>query len=489
MRTVKVDDKSVKPANDMRVRTIRCLVLVFCLVYAYFFQGGGWGQNSRFDLTRAIVEKGTFEISSYASNTGDLGLRDGKVYSNKSPGMSLLAAPVYAVLLSVDGFFGIDPRSGPAVNLNAHILTFFLVGLPSALLIGLVCAFFLDARMPLGTSVFLSAAFGLGTLVFPWAGVLNAQSLLAFLLFLAWFCIRRRQYLWVASAAMGVASFTDYIALPVVGMFVLWGICLVWRDWRSIGTLLLGPVIAVLCLMLVQSIACGGVFSTSYSAQNPYFRNDGLFLGVFDWPDLRRVYWLTLHPFRGLLFCCPALIPGFLGVIRLATKRELFVGHNLTAIGVMVYFLVFNLCFNGWTGGWGIGPRYLLPAVPFIFVMVTHVWRSLRLASLILMPISVVYMFAVTAVQVMIPSPNRGVAIAVNPVFESIILLVRGKVSISTQHMLDYCPTPGAPESWNHWDSYNLGEVLGLGGIYSLIPLVTVLVLCIYIQARSHSNT
>jgi hypothetical protein len=43
------------------------------------------GQNSRFDLTRAIVEKGTFEISSYASNTGDLGLRDGKVYSNKSP--------------------------------------------------------------------------------------------------------------------------------------------------------------------------------------------------------------------------------------------------------------------------------------------------------------------------------------------------------------------------------------------------------------------
>jgi hypothetical protein len=153
--------------------------------------------------------------------------------------MSLLAAPVYAVLLSVDGFFGIDPRSGPAVNINAHIITFFLVGLPSALLVGLVCAFFLDARMPLGTSLLLSAAFGLGTLVFPWAGVLNVQSLLAFLFFLAWSCIRRRQYLWVASTAMGVAIFTDYIALPVVGMFVLWGICLVWRDWRSIGTLLL----------------------------------------------------------------------------------------------------------------------------------------------------------------------------------------------------------------------------------------------------------
>ena len=348
----------------MRVRTIRCLVLVFCLVYAYFFQGGGWGQNSRFDLTRAIVEKGTFEISSYASNTGDLGLRDGKVYSNKSPGMSLLAAPVYAVLLSVDGFFGIDPRSGPAVNLNAHILTFFLVGLPSALLVGLVCVFFLDAGLGGRSSLLLAVAFGLGTLIFPWAGVLNSQSPLAFLLFFAWYAIARGKHIWLASIAMGVALFTDYTSLPVVGMFVLWGIYLGQRDLRSICVLLMGPASSLICLLLIQAVVYGDIFASSYTAQNPYFSDERLYLGMFDWPDLRRVYWLTLHPFRGLLFCCPALIPGFCGVIRVVTKRELLTSRNLTAIAVMVYFLALNTCFNGWTGGWGIGPRYLIPAVP-----------------------------------------------------------------------------------------------------------------------------
>ena len=35
----------------------------------YFFAGGGWNQNSQFDLTRAIVERHTFAIDAYAGNT------------------------------------------------------------------------------------------------------------------------------------------------------------------------------------------------------------------------------------------------------------------------------------------------------------------------------------------------------------------------------------------------------------------------------------
>ena len=126
MTPEKSDDACECSGKHTPFSTIRSLVVLFCLVYAYFFQGGGWGQNSRFDLTRSIVEQGTFEISSYSWNTGDLGVRDGKTYSNKSPGMSLLAVPVYAALLSVEGFLGLDPSSGLAVNVNAHVVTFFL---------------------------------------------------------------------------------------------------------------------------------------------------------------------------------------------------------------------------------------------------------------------------------------------------------------------------------------------------------------------------
>ena len=30
------------------------------------------------------------------------------------------------------------------------------------------------------------------------------------------------------------------------------------------------------------------------------FTQHGLLFGVFDWPQLERLYWLTFHPFRGL---------------------------------------------------------------------------------------------------------------------------------------------------------------------------------------------
>ncbi len=70
-------------------------VLVFG-VYAYFYQGGGWNQNSRFDLTRAIVEQGTACIDAYEFNTGDKARVEGRYYCDKAPGVSFLAVPVYA---------------------------------------------------------------------------------------------------------------------------------------------------------------------------------------------------------------------------------------------------------------------------------------------------------------------------------------------------------------------------------------------------------
>src|SRR5438309_6841796 len=71
------------------------LGLLTFVVYAYFFAGGGWNQNSQFDLTRAIVERHTLAIDAYASNTGDISRHGGHVYANKAPGLSFLAAIPY----------------------------------------------------------------------------------------------------------------------------------------------------------------------------------------------------------------------------------------------------------------------------------------------------------------------------------------------------------------------------------------------------------
>src|ERR1035441_2624081 len=76
------------------IRTRALLIGAVVLVaYVYFYQGGGWNQNSRFDLVRAMVELGTLRIDAYRENTGDKAFANGHYYSDKAPGLALLAEP------------------------------------------------------------------------------------------------------------------------------------------------------------------------------------------------------------------------------------------------------------------------------------------------------------------------------------------------------------------------------------------------------------
>ena len=79
-------------------------VLFFCS-YGYFFQGGGWNQNSKICLVRSIVHDRTVTIDSCRedaadmefANAGDWSYYGGHYYSNKSPGHAFLAVPSFMV--------------------------------------------------------------------------------------------------------------------------------------------------------------------------------------------------------------------------------------------------------------------------------------------------------------------------------------------------------------------------------------------------------
>src|ERR1700686_3469053 len=62
------------------------LGVALLISYAYFYQAGGWNQNSRFDLVRALTEHRTLRIDGYDQNTGDKAVVNGHVYSDKAPG-------------------------------------------------------------------------------------------------------------------------------------------------------------------------------------------------------------------------------------------------------------------------------------------------------------------------------------------------------------------------------------------------------------------
>ena len=87
------------------------IALVVFISYAYFYQAGGWNQNSRFDLLRAILDQHTLRIDAYHSNTKDKALFQGHYYSDKAPGVVLLAIPAVAALRPLLRWAGVDPRS------------------------------------------------------------------------------------------------------------------------------------------------------------------------------------------------------------------------------------------------------------------------------------------------------------------------------------------------------------------------------------------
>ena len=214
-------------------------------------------------------------------------------------------------------------------------------------------------------------------------------------------------------------------------------------------------------------VTFGSIFVSNQTLDTHKFQTQGLFLGMLGLPEPIRLYWLTFHPFRGLFHCCPVLLLPLLSWPRAWQFRSLTTEQVIPLLVIATYVL-FNLSFNGWTGGWGVGPRYLIPMLAFLFSFSLEGFRRVRVPATWLMALSATLMFCVSAVRVMVPAPNSGAVPAFDPVADCVTHLTAGEVSLSAQGMLDYLPTTNPITSV--WASYNLGEVFGLQGLSSVVP-------------------
>src|SRR6202043_3884270 len=73
----------------------------------------------------------------------------------------------------------------------------------------------------------------------------------------------------------------------------------------------------------------------------------------------------------------------------------------LTAI--VAFFVLFNISFNGWGGGWTVVPRYLGPAVPFLALPMVFGFLRYFKTSCALAAISVAMLLLITAVTPQAP--------------------------------------------------------------------------------------
>src|SRR5580765_4908015 len=160
-------------------------VLLFAS-FAYFYQAGGWNQNSRFALVRAITNEGTLNIDPFQLSTGDKALFDGHYYSDKAPGIALTAVPLVAIARPIyRTIFHGDAETYRGLALMSYLATVFTAGLFTAMAGVTLFTIGLELGASRGAALFAALTFGLATPIWTLATIFIGHAFAASLLVFA----------------------------------------------------------------------------------------------------------------------------------------------------------------------------------------------------------------------------------------------------------------------------------------------------------------
>jgi hypothetical protein len=461
--------------------------------YAYFYPGGGWNQNTRFDFVRAVVERGVLTIDAYQENTGDKVFKDGHWYSDKAPGQPLLALPAAVVVRAAIRASGAEVLSARWLVALAYLCTLFSVSLPTAL--ASVCLFWISLRTgsSTGAAGFGALAMGLGSPMWAYATLFWAHApagaflLFAFAAALLLDPTKTRRGIWlgfVVGLTAGWATVTEYPAAPASALLALFAVARV-RDSGWTGRLRVasgvaaGALLCVMVLMIYLRASFGSAFHFSYSYYDPNafpWMNRG-FLGL-RYPRIDVVFKLLFGLKRGLFIAAPVLVIAPAG-LWLLWKRPATRGAGLTATAVFLYYLLFNASFGEWSAGWSYGPRYMAAGIPLLGVGLAPAWDRLRRnrEAVLLVVLGVSILFSLIAVSTT-PQPPFQYRSPMRQLLWSAFW--SGSLALEHTSMLapsdaDYAGAHGA---------FNLGQLIGLRGLSSLLPLLALWLLAVGVWLR-----
>jgi hypothetical protein len=470
-------------------RGVRSLILgaALFLSCAYFYEAGGWNQNSRFDMVRAVVGDRTLKIDRFAANTGDKAVHDGHTYSDKAPGVALSAIPFVEVASRILRAQGIDPESAGGVTALSYVATVMVSGLSIALA-GVCLALTAEALFGSAAAGLVAAvSFVLGTPTWAYATLLMGHALATSCVVLAFGAAvalertphrsRRVGLAFVIGLAAGWATVTDMsVAVPAVLLTAM----VMWAERsddfpgrsRVLGALLIGALACIGVLLAYNTLAFGSPLHLGYESEQGFDELKTGFFGI-TYPKLDIVAKLLFGWFRGLLPLAPILALAPLGwwfwLRARADRAALYV-----SMAIPFYYLWLNSSYFYWEGGWSYGPRHMAPALPFLALALVPLWTSTSKIARIGIGLLGVVSVALTLIGVSVtPQPpityDSPLAQLWWPAFKAGDLSVNHtSFDMSTWNPLLVRDHPEAHQAWN------LGERAGLQGLTSLAPLLAV---------------
>lgn len=375
-------------------RTALVLFALTLLTYVYVFpRWADPNQDSRLKMVVAVVDDGTFQIDRYLGTTVDYAKVNGHYYSDKAPGVAFLGMPVYAALRRLPGMDALTARlensaafqgtlraDGSGVNAQkvrfalAQVAIAAVVGaFPSAVLVALLylwLARLTESRWP---RLAVALGYGLLTPAFAYANTLYGHQLAAALLFGAFFWVStaRRPLGVPALLALGVllsyAVVTEYPVALVTGLLYLYTAYRLYRLGQPLGLAWVTLSAAVIAAgwMAYNNAIFGGPLNLGYEYSELWQTQHQSGFMSLSLPTAEAAWGITFGLFRGLFVLAPWLllaVPGFWLWARSGQDRlELAV-----ALAAVLALYFFNTTSVMWWGGYAIGPRYVLPMLPFL---------------------------------------------------------------------------------------------------------------------------
>lgn len=391
-------------------RIAATLVLLIVGVEATFYHPGQWNQNARLGATAAFVEPGTpytgtFRIDGLKDGarffTYDWSESRGAFYSNKAPGVSLLAVVPYFLLYHLERLAGADPKTLELTQINAFALNLWI-----SVFWNVVAALALLRRLPrLGVHSSDGAAAGavvysFATLVLPYGCSAWGHTTAAAFITLGTLDVAEgsRARCVTGGLWLGMAVLTEYLAalsLAAAAVFILLGA----DRWERLWKLASGSAPPIAALLLYQELAFGSYFTTAPSLSTQ-FLDPGKVAGLFSVPNPAIFLRMLFGPGRSLFWQTPILllaVPGAVAWYR--SGRRAFLA--LSVANIVLYSLSIS-GLESYQGGLTTSMRYMIVTLPFFCILLPDIRAfAYKKMFLLLVAVSAANMFVLAATSTM----------------------------------------------------------------------------------------
>ena len=359
-------------ASSTRWTTILGIVLVLG-VYTFPLAGKLPARNpnelSRIELGVSMALLGTISIDEAARVylfPQDSARRDGKSYSDKAPGLSLLCVPFIGALSPL------LPREGdsrlPDYWWLRHLLTWFLVAVPGAVAPFLLLRSYAPVDRRLRAPIAIVFAVSTPMLVYStvFFGHIPAAVLTA-----AGYCLALRPgrpdetpsrgACLATGLCLGLAIATEYPVVVIV-VVVLAAMLARRHPWRRLALIVAGVIVALVPTLLYHHGAFGSFWSTGYGfktdVEDAAIHAEGM-AGI-TLPTIESLLGVLVSPRRGILYFCPLLLLVPVGLRLLHAKARRDVWPLVATLGL---YVAFASGFVDWEAGWSAAARHLTPAL------------------------------------------------------------------------------------------------------------------------------